>query len=178
MMVSAIDTLNTQWSYIFSQLQTNMNFGTNGPGTGTNTAGLLQTVRSVGKSDWPEFNALPFVGVALKKWKTAAHGGGLRKIVTGTFLILITVDVKSSGTDIVQLADAYADAMAIASDGSGNGVLPILWSLNNFTLGGSALSVEVGDGELAFDMKPTGKGTDYVAYSAIHLTTQQIVQPL
>lgn len=176
-MITVVDTLNTQWSYIYNQFQANMNFGTGGAGTGTNTAGLLQTVRSVGKSDWPEFNALPYVGVALKKWKPAPHGGGLRKLITATFLILITVDVKSSGTEVVQLADAYADAMAIASDGSGNGVLPILWAMNNFTLGGSALSIEVSDGELSFDTKPTGKGTDYVAYSAIHLTTTQIIQP-
>lgn len=176
-MARGIDTLNSQWTFLFDLFQSNMNFGANGAGTGTNTSGLLQSVASVGRSEWPEFNALPFVGVALKDWDESEYASQKRKLVS-QFQIVAVVDVVASGVTTISLAAAYQNAMSILSDGNGNGILPLLHDPNNYFLGGNAYKIVPRKGKMDWANKPAGKGTDYVAYATVMLFAEQLVGPI
>ena len=170
-------TIVAQWNYLFSALPANMNFSPGGPGTGTNAGGLLQSVATIGKSEWPEFNALPFVGVAPKTWNVDQMAAGQRKL-TVVHQIVAVVDVVAAGSNVIQLADAYAKVMDIIDDGAGNGILPILNAPDNFGLGGTCSVIIPKQGRLDWANKPGGKGTDYVAYASIMLTTQNFNAPM
>ncbi len=177
MAASFATTLKAQWDYLFTLFQGHMNFGAGGPGTGTNTAGLLQSVASVGKSEWPEFNALPFVGVALKSWNIDSLAAGQRKLVA-VFQIVAVVDVVAAGGNVINLADAYAKAMTIIDDGAGNGLMPILNAPSSFGLGATCSKIIPRQGRLDWANKPSGKGTDYVAYASIMLSTENYNTPI
>ena len=176
-MANGIDTLKAQWDFLFAMLQQNMNFGPTGPGSGSNAAGLLQTVASVGQSDWPEFNALPFVGVALKDWDESEAFTQKRKLVS-VFQIVAVVDVVASGSSVIQLADAYKKLMAILSDGNGNGIYPLLHDPANYFLGGAAEKTVPRKGKTDWANKPAGKGTDYVAYVTVMLYAETHFGPI
>lgn len=173
--MSVVTTLKAQWDYIFQALQSNMNYGAGGPGTGTNAAGLLQSVASVEQSEWPAFNALPFVGVSLKNWTMQSEYTGPRRKLIAHFEIVAVVDVVAAGTTTIKLADAYAKAMAILDDGAGNGILPILLDPSRYTLGGNASKVIPSAGRNDWADKSGGKGTDYVAYSTVILQIESYV---
>jgi len=170
-------TLTAQWDYLFSLFQGHMNYGPTGPGSGTNAGGLLQSVASVGKSDWPEFNALPFVGVALKSWSIEQRATSQRKLVA-TFRVLVAVDVVAGGTNVINLADAYAKAMGIIDDGAGNGIIPILNLPSSFGLGNTCSIIIPRQGMMDWASRPGGKGTDYVAYATISVQTENYTTPI
>ncbi len=176
-MANGVDTLKAQWDYLFSLLQGEMNYGAGGPGTGANTSGLLQSVASVGRSEWPEFNALPFVGVALKDWDESEAFTQKRKLVS-IFQIVAVVDVVAAGSSVIQLADAYSQLMTILSDGAGNGIYPLLHDPAHYFLGGSAEKIVPRKGKTEWASKPTGKGTDYVAYTTIMLYAETHFGPI
>lgn len=176
-MATGIDTLKAQWAFLFDLFATNINYGPNGPGSGTNSSGLLQSVASVGQSEWPDFNALPFVGVALKSWTEQPRASNQHLLVS-VFEIVAVVNVIASGESAIKLDTAYAAAMSILSDGAGNGILPLLHMPVNYTLGGNAAKIIPNKGRLDWADRPSGKGTAYVAYATVLLTAEQPVGPI
>ena len=163
-----------QLEYLYTTLGNELNYGAGGPGTGSNTSGRLQQVASWGRTVWPDFTALPYVGVQLERMQEQRYASQRRHLITTTFSIVGVVQVEATADNILKVDDALAAVRTLASDGSGNGILPILRDNANFTLGtvnGGPAAEEnwISDVLYQWDESPVGKSTQYIAYVTITL---------
>lgn len=159
------------WAALVAILQAQMNVGTiAGIPTlraGTNPTGKLQGVKAVGKSSFPDFAALPFVGVQLERSRQDVYSAPRGFKVHHDFTISVVVEVEAAGDAIISLDDGMAALQAILDDGAGNGVYPILMTRANFSLGGITYESMVTEISYSWDRSPAGKGQNYVAFAAI-----------
>lgn len=177
MPITSSDQVVQQWDAIYNALTAEQNYGANGPGTGTNTTGRLQLVKTIDKCLYPDFNALPFVGVQFKRVNEVIYAMAGRHKLTAVFHILVVADAKASGTEtFLSVSAAMANLRTLMSDGNGNGVVPVLRDKLNFTWGGTADQTDVVRYDVNWAEKPDSKGTDYVSFCLIELHTISFVQ--
>jgi hypothetical protein len=170
------------YNYIFNLLQAQTNVGNvmvNGrmvatPGKGSNDTAQLNSVLTVGKSTWPAFGALPFVGLDPPRITLLERYAAPRrdKLALNTKLIAI-VDVSPLDDLVLNLDAAWAALFPIMDDGEGNGIQPIL--RNDSILGGNAIETYFSDIIPGWDKSPAG-GAAYVAWWTFQFTAVVTVQ--
>jgi hypothetical protein len=169
------------WNYVYGKLVANINPGTTNeggvlvvtPGLGSNVGGVLQSVASVGKSVWPNFKALPYVGVQVGRILTVPYSARLRHQATYELKLRVVVEVVSGGsTGVVKLDDANAALYPIIDDGAGNGIYPLLTA--DYTLGGNAQRSIISEVLPAWDEHPV-KANEYIAYADITVSAVAFV---
>jgi hypothetical protein len=170
------------YNYIFNLLQAQTNVGNrlvNGrmvavPGAGDAVNPQLNSVLTVGKSTWPAFGALPFVGLDPPRVTLLERYSAPRrdKLALTTKLIAI-VDVAPINDLILNLDAAWAALFPIMDDGEGNGVQPIL--RNDSILGGNAIETYFSDIIPGWDKSPAG-GAAYVAWWTFTFTAVVMAQ--
>jgi hypothetical protein len=138
------------WDTIVSILASEMNVGPNGPGTGTNIAGRLQTVLEVRQSAdiGPNY---PCIGVQQQRC-TFSVSGTSRQAFEATFHVIIAaVASVAEATGLVTVDAAMTQLRQITADGQGNGVGPILRDQANFQLNGLAQRTLLSSWEYAWE---------------------------
>jgi len=167
-----------QWAKIMSLLQTEMNVGPTGPGSGTNPAGRLQGLYDLRKSIDPWTGLFPWCGVQLVDVSERDYASRLH-LVTSTFHIVIGTksDAKSAVTNGFpqpNLDDAMAQLQALRSDGRGNGVASVLRDKTNYGLGGLALKTWISGIKYDWEIV-AGDDTEALAYCIVSYNAQQTV---
>jgi hypothetical protein len=174
--------IETIWLYVYELLAGNLDTGSkvvNGqtvllPGEGSNPGGLLPLVATVGKSTWPRFGSLPYVGVdppsmSLKQRYSAPR----RDKLSLDLRIIAAVQVQSEGDTVINLEQAWEQLVPIIDDGEGNGVQPIL--RNDVLLGGNAIETYITSIRLLWDRAPAG-GSSYIAWAELAYNVDVMAQ--
>lgn len=161
-----------QWDYLYNMITSEVNVGNNGlPGTGTNPTGRLQTVASVAQSTWPDFSALPFIGVQLDNVVEEYYASNRTHKLTCEFSIIAVVEIDSADANLIKVSDAMVALRAIIRSSSGQGLGPILRNKSPqvLTLGSNADEFTPTLWTYTWDKSPVGKGTSYIAYATVKL---------
>jgi hypothetical protein len=160
------------WDFVVEVLAREQNFGAGGPGTGTNSAGRLQTVAQVDKSTWPTFETFPYVGAQFRNFTEDTYGAQRFHKFQAYFDLIAIIQVQAANENVLQLGNAWDALRPIVNDGNGNGMFPILRDAQYYNLGYSASGQancemhQVTDLSFNWDEAPVGSGTIYVAFAS------------
>ena len=174
--------IQTIWLYVYNLMASNLNTGSETvggkivllPGEGTNPDGQLPLVAAVGKSTWPRFGSLPYVGVdppslSLKQRYSAPR----RDKLSLDMRLIAAVQVQSQGDTVINLEQAWEQLVPIIDDGEGNGVQPIL--RNDVLLGGNAIETYLTSCRFLWDRAPAG-GSTYIAWAELGYNVDVMAQ--
>jgi hypothetical protein len=169
-----------QWDFLYNTFGNEINFGGSPPvpGGGSNTNGRLQSVASWGKTTWPDFLSLPYVGVQLEKVDELYYASQRKHEFKSFFTVVGVVEVKATADGILKVDDAMEQLRLLLMDntnpdGIKRGILPILRDSTFFGLGSQSNGQKNADTQLVtgytlkWDQAPAGKSTTYVAWAEI-----------
>jgi hypothetical protein len=128
------DLESTVWTALYDVLESETNIGATGPGSGSNPTGRLQTCADLRKSIHLWTQRLPAIGVQSLGYEAARYSTQF-DILTIRFHIIAAANSLPSGAVPANMDASNATLQPLISDGSGNGVGPILRDPENFFLG-------------------------------------------
>ena len=161
------DLSKAQWDYLVTLLN-------------NEKATRLSGIQYIGKAYQLWSEVVPSIGVQLKKFTENEYATTRHKVVT-TFDIILAV--KSTDASAVErfgantpanLEDAMAILQPYVSDGSGNGLSPVLRDPQYRTLNGNAVRSQISDISYEWEIGP-GEAPQIWAYALVTFMAEQIV---